>query len=193
MADLRSQTKQATRKALCEAGEALFREQGFDSPSLDAICAKAGFTRGAFYVHFADRGAFVAEVVHQALERLILRLFAGSPSLLEVVERFTEVLESDSGAVLGPDGLGIHHILHAANRSPGVRTGFTEALTAVRQRLIETTKREQAGNALPAHLDAAGLSTTLVGLATGLAALGEAGFPVDPQATRNTVLALVSR
>ena len=44
----REETKQATRDALISAGMALFAEQGLDGPSLDAICDRAGFTRGAF-------------------------------------------------------------------------------------------------------------------------------------------------
>ncbi len=51
----RDETKQRTRDALIQAGLELFTEQGLDVPSLDAICDRAGFTRGAFYVHFADR------------------------------------------------------------------------------------------------------------------------------------------
>src|SRR5262245_37416602 len=44
--------KQETREALLRAGMEMFAEQGLDAPSLDALCARAGFTRGAFYVHF---------------------------------------------------------------------------------------------------------------------------------------------
>ena len=51
--------KQETREALLQAAMAEFAEKGLDLPSLDAICARAGFTRGAFYVHFRDREELV--------------------------------------------------------------------------------------------------------------------------------------
>src|SRR5262252_1452795 len=50
---------QRTREALIQAGIELFAEKGLDAPSLDEICDRAGYTRGAFYVHFADRDEFV--------------------------------------------------------------------------------------------------------------------------------------
>jgi TetR/AcrR family transcriptional regulator, transcriptional repressor for nem operon len=76
----RGESKQKTRAALLRAALELFAEQGLDLPSLDAICDRAGFTRGAFYVHFRDRDdllvaamdkvgeAFLASVFEQAAE-----------------------------------------------------------------------------------------------------------------------------
>src|SRR5580700_6965980 len=61
----REETKVRTRAALVDAGIALFGEQGLDAPSLDAICERAGFTRGAFYVHFRDRDEFLEAVMER--------------------------------------------------------------------------------------------------------------------------------
>ena len=58
----RRETKQETREALISAALAEFAEHGFDAPSLDAICARAGYTRGAFYVHFRDRSDLRCQV-----------------------------------------------------------------------------------------------------------------------------------
>ena len=59
----RALTKRETRAALLDAGLAEFAAHGLDTPSLDAICARAGFTRGAFYVHFKDREDFVVAII----------------------------------------------------------------------------------------------------------------------------------
>ena len=67
----RDVAKQETRQALIQAGMAAFSEEGVDMPSLDAICARAGFTRGAFYVHFKDREDFFAAVVEQVLQDFV--------------------------------------------------------------------------------------------------------------------------
>ena len=42
-------------------------EKGIEAASLNAICDRAGFTRGAFYVHFRDRDELVAAVVERVL------------------------------------------------------------------------------------------------------------------------------
>ena len=59
----REVSKQETRQALLEAGLAEIIEHGWETPSLDAICARAGYTRGAFYVHFQDRDEFETAVL----------------------------------------------------------------------------------------------------------------------------------
>ncbi|MCZ7684911.1 MAG: TetR family transcriptional regulator [Sandaracinaceae bacterium] len=71
MADARrAEEALKTREALVDAAAELFAEQGLTGPSLDAICAKAGFTRGAFYVHFATRDDLIAAVVEKIHGRL---------------------------------------------------------------------------------------------------------------------------
>ena len=59
--------RRETREALIQAGMAELAGQGLKQPSLDAICARAGFTRGAFYVHFEDREDFIAAVMERVL------------------------------------------------------------------------------------------------------------------------------
>src|SRR5262245_28250994 len=59
--------KRATREALIRAGMAELARQGLQQASLDAICGRAGYTRGAFYVHFEDREDFVAAVMERVL------------------------------------------------------------------------------------------------------------------------------
>ena len=72
----REQAKQETREALLQAGIRMFSEQGVDLPSLDAICAEAGFTRGAFYVHFKDRDDFLMAVVDRVLNDFVDRVIS---------------------------------------------------------------------------------------------------------------------
>src|SRR5262245_31791802 len=84
--------KRETREALILAGIAELAEKGLDEPSLDAICARAGFTRGAFYVHFEDRDDFIAAVMERVLGGLLDAIIAtGSREhdLAQTVTRFT--------------------------------------------------------------------------------------------------------
>jgi AcrR family transcriptional regulator len=52
----------ATTGALVAAARELFISDGFSVTSLDAICAKAGVTRGAFYHHFSNKEHIFREV-----------------------------------------------------------------------------------------------------------------------------------
>ncbi len=45
------------RDKLLEAGVKLVRSQGYSATSVDALCAEAGVTKGAFFHHFASKEA----------------------------------------------------------------------------------------------------------------------------------------
>ena len=51
-----------TRRALLNAGRALFTALGYDYTTTEAICRRVGVTRGAFYYHFPDKTALFAAV-----------------------------------------------------------------------------------------------------------------------------------
>jgi AcrR family transcriptional regulator len=72
----RDESKQQTREALVAAALELFAEDGLDA-SLDAICERAGYTRGAFYVHFPDRDALLVAVMEKVGERFLSAVFEG--------------------------------------------------------------------------------------------------------------------
>ncbi|GBR10231.1 TetR/AcrR family transcriptional regulator [Acetobacter oeni] len=51
----RNEQQQETRTALIVSALHLFARYGFDGTSIQAIAKEAGFTRGAFYAHFASK------------------------------------------------------------------------------------------------------------------------------------------
>jgi AcrR family transcriptional regulator len=51
----RQRRKAETRTALIEAAFELCATRGLDGPTIDEIAAHAGFTKGAFYAHFASK------------------------------------------------------------------------------------------------------------------------------------------
>src|SRR5258708_36557590 len=85
---LRELAKLRTRDAIVDAALEVFSAEGLDTPSLDAICARAGCTRGAFYVHFKDRDDLVAAAMERR-RRSVLAWLLNSPSeaasILEVL------------------------------------------------------------------------------------------------------------
>ena len=50
-----SARRQATRDRLLEAAAEAFREEGLQGASVEAVCTRAGFTRGAFYSNFESK------------------------------------------------------------------------------------------------------------------------------------------
>jgi AcrR family transcriptional regulator len=50
-----SKRREATRQKLLDAAALVFAEVGVDAASVEAICERAGFTRGAFYSNFETK------------------------------------------------------------------------------------------------------------------------------------------
>ncbi len=98
----RAEAKQETREALIAAALAEFAEHGLDAPSLDAICARAGYTRGAFYVHFRDRADLLVAVVEHAMTVFMDAVIAtggAGHDLERTIDRFASaVVGSIAGA-----------------------------------------------------------------------------------------------
>src|ERR1700691_2859486 len=44
-----------TQAKILNAAEALFAEQGFEKTQLEEVAARAGYTRGAIYAHYASK------------------------------------------------------------------------------------------------------------------------------------------
>src|SRR5512138_9274 len=97
----RAETKEATRQALLIAGLAELVEHGLDAPSLDAICARAGYTRGAFYVHFRDRTDLLVAVVEHAMSGFIDAVIASGDEghdLEHTIDRFAAAVAASLGS-----------------------------------------------------------------------------------------------
>jgi AcrR family transcriptional regulator len=54
--------REATRQRLLDAAAAVFAEVGLDATSVEAVCERAGFTRGAFYSNFASKEELFLEL-----------------------------------------------------------------------------------------------------------------------------------
>lgn len=50
-----SKRREATRQKLLDAAAEVFAEVGLDAASVEAVCERAGFTRGAFYSNFETK------------------------------------------------------------------------------------------------------------------------------------------
>lgn len=59
---LASRRRENTRQKLLDAAAQVFAEVGLDAASVEAICERAGFTRGAFYSNFDSKDELFLEL-----------------------------------------------------------------------------------------------------------------------------------
>jgi AcrR family transcriptional regulator len=92
----RSPRREATRQRILDAAREVFAERGVIGGTVEDICERAGFTRGAFYSNFADKD----DVIDALMEREQDRVLDHLESIFGDVEREI-VAATDLEAVLG--------------------------------------------------------------------------------------------
>src|ERR1700685_2851593 len=73
-----------TQAKILQAAEAIFSEQGFEKTQLEEVAARAGYTRGAIYAHYASKeDLFLALMEHRVLTKFtaIRRLIEAEPEV----------------------------------------------------------------------------------------------------------------
>lgn len=73
--------RSATRARLLEGALEVFAERGFHGASVEDICDRAGFTRGAFYSNFASKDELVLALFQATTDRLLEQIGALLPDL----------------------------------------------------------------------------------------------------------------
>lgn len=72
----RSARREATRQRILDAAREVFAERGVFGGTVEDICERAGFTRGAFYSNFVDKDDVLEALVEREHERLLAHLDA---------------------------------------------------------------------------------------------------------------------
>lgn len=187
--DDKKRVPERTRARLVEAAGELFREQGVEAPSLDAICERAGYTRGAFYVHFASRDELVGAVVEQALLGF-LGAFVGESSddLPAIIESFVTAMST--GRIRLTPEVRVAQLLEACSRSPRLRAKCLAVVFDIRERIAAAVRRSQrAGNVRP-DVNAEALAEILLALVLGAQVATELGAPYDAPAVGEQLVRL---
>ncbi len=89
----------ATRDRLVGAAQEVFAERGFHGASVEDICERAQFTRGAFYSNFSSKDELVVEIAARYSERLLAGIAEIAErddlDLAQIVDAVLEVWTSD--------------------------------------------------------------------------------------------------
>jgi AcrR family transcriptional regulator len=176
----RDLAKRETREALLVAGIAAFSEEGIDAPSLDSICARAGYTRGAFYVHFKDRDEFLGEVMTTVFQNLIDALVAtgnAAQDLEMTIASFVSAVQAGTFPISG--GVQMHQFAAACARSPAIRARYVEVLQESVRRVSDVVREGQGVGTVRADVDATQIGTLIIGLVVAVTSMLEVEYPMD--------------
>jgi AcrR family transcriptional regulator len=161
-----------TAEALLDAGVEVAQSQGLAGLSVNRVVAEAGVAKGTFYVHFADRKAFVDTLharfharVEDAVAQAVAGISPGPDRIVRGAEAYLDVcledravkalaLEARSDPDLAP-AMSARHERFAASSVPSFKAmGWPDA-TAAAQLLAAMTaeiaiRELDAGRRLPA-------------------------------------------
>lgn len=190
----RDAAKQETREALLQAARELFRRDGLDA-SLDAVCARAGYTRGAFYVHFQDREALISAVIERVGFTLIDTLLGtedNDEDFLVLVQRFLHTVAAGHYPIGREGDLRLYQLLDACARSEPVRQQYLRLHEAGIGRLAAALGRAQDKGELRTDVEAGQMAQMLMGLVLGMQTMLELAMPFDLPGMARTLLLLMS-
>jgi TetR/AcrR family transcriptional repressor of nem operon len=185
----RAETKAKTRRALLRAGRQIVAEQGLDVPSLDLICKTAGFTRGAFYVHFEDRDDFLAAVMESILADYtasIVQTADPAGDLERSIRRFVTSLDD-----LSRDAPHLSLLLDGCMRSERVRDRFIAGVRASILLLTGLGTHAAAAGEIRDDVPVHAISELLVATVFGVLATRQLGVPFDLSAAADALIALL--
>lgn len=182
---VRAAKKRDTRNALIGAAMRLVFEHGTDGPSLDAICAEAGCTRGAFYVHFKTREDLIVAAMEQSLGEFLQRIMATNASTDDAgfVDAFLDAITTRAAHV-GGSALRFRHLLDACARYPEIRKRYLMIVDAS----IASLRARLARRKVP---DAAGRASVLALISMGLLAYVDLEHALDLDEVRVVARQLV--
>ena len=193
-----AQDKEATREALIAAGMALFAKHGLDGPSLDDICAHAGFTRGAFYVHFEDRDDFLVAVMDTVGRRIVDDLLVAggggdTNGLVGATQRFVDASTSGSYPLMPAGGIRPHQLLDACARSQPLRERYLGLVDMSKMRIRELLAQGQKDGLVRGDVAPENAATMVMAVVVGLQTLADLGVPIALGPLAADVLRLLGR
>lgn len=189
----REASKLETREALITAAAELFRREGLDV-SLDAVCAQAGYTRGAFYVHFKSRDALISAVMERIGDQVLDALLGPDDDndLLALTQRFLQALVSGDYPLTRKGGLPPHQLLEACARSDDIRLQYMRLTQGGMQRLALALRDGQARGLVRQDIAVEPVATLLVSIAIGVHTMYDLEITLDMAAGAQALMQMLT-
>ena len=166
---------------------ALFSKKGIDRPSLDEICAEAGVTRGAFYVHFEDRDDLLAAVMDGVGRAFLESFFGGAAGTLPIASAFATAMQSGAYPLTKRGGVRPHQLLDACARSKAIKARYSALVEDAVRRLRDGMLAEQTAGAMRSDVDPQAMSMLLLMMAIGAHTMLDLDLALDPPALLNAL------
>ncbi len=193
-----SARREATRQRVIDAAREVFAERGVFGGTVEDICERAGFTRGAFYSNFTDKEDALEALIEREHGRLAEQLeaglsrddqeLAGVPDLgtavASIVDRILWSVPVDRQLSLMQTELEIHAV-----RRPDLAQPFLDASNRFRARIavfLEAVMARNGRRMIVDPLDVVDASVAVVERSVRRALL--AGSGADPDAMARAVL-----
>lgn len=113
VAGVTTKRREATRERLVEAARDLLAEIGIQGATVESICERAGFTRGAFYSNYASKDELILDIFGREKVQMIALMQSavdsemgktgdvdGVPAALRAVDRFLAAYPRDRRSFL---------------------------------------------------------------------------------------------
>ena len=194
----RSPRREVTRQRVLDAAREVFAERGVIGGSVEDICERAGFTRGAFYSNFTDKDDVVRALVEREQARLLVHLDTSLEAvdpelatatdlesvLASIVDRIIRSIPVDRQLMLVQTELEIHAI-----RRPDLSRHLLEINLRFRERLGAFTAAAMARHGRELLVSPADLTDTVLAVAERSARRALlSGGDADPDAMATAVL-----
>lgn len=167
----RQESQARTRSRLIEAAAAEFATNGLEQTSVERIATRSGFTRGAFYAHFADKTAISLALLEERFDRYVRR-FAQALATDEDAETRARKAGDDFSLMVeqGPEAqqLLFEFAVHALHHE-GFRGELVARLVDLRKQVAEVFRRRAAAYGIEPPIPIDRLTLMTFATANGIA------------------------
>lgn len=150
----RQESQAQTRSRLLTAAAEVFAETGVAGASVERIAERAGYTRGAFYGHFADKDALVAALLEDRTRRERDEVAGLAAAEGDTWEALRVWHRTRSAHVEDWLALRLELIRHALQRTPGRRSVLADREEMAREALTGAVAHELGIDATEASFPA---------------------------------------
>ncbi len=171
---------------------AAFAEQGLEAPSLDAICARAGYTRGAFYVHFKDRDDLIAAVMERLLRGLLDAIIATGDAALDLERTILLFAQAAENHVLPMQGsVSSYQFMQACSRAPELCERYVAVLDEAVRRVAHAAREGQEAGTVRSDVDPEQIGALLVAVVLGVDQMDQVSYSYQPRMAAEALLTML--